>query len=370
MQLAAVIPWASANPLYGFAVLVGLAIGVFYGFDGWRGNTAGGDLKDSPRIKNLLWVLGPGVVSFFGDVKALDPDAKKPLLLLSYFAPCLAAICLIVVIWGCVVGIGRLVATIRKNDNGYGIGDAVGDYFFYGYRYYRSKSEEARDRRIARFHAAYRRQLTYSIAAAGAAAGAMTLEARVPVARTILQCICAVIKSYHNDDDDSKRFRTNLMLVFPCDDQLRQDLLFVGENRAHVSHCLKLITYDTDEAQPTIVLPLSDALNEALPGAPTALLHEDGIDVIDDTSKISYRPAVSPQIQNAINTYFKDNLFKSFGSVRIIAGGISVGVVNVDARVTQVFGQSADENKRIAEYLLPFCTTLGIVFHNPQRKEA
>jgi hypothetical protein len=68
------------------------------------------------------------------------------------------------------------------------------------------------------------------------------------------------------------------------------------------------------------------------------------------------------QIRNEITAYFKDSPIKSFGSIRIIGGGKVVGVVNVDARVTNVFGGSEEEQKRIAEYLLPFCATLGVVF--------
>jgi hypothetical protein len=147
---------------------------------------------------------------------------------------------------------------------------------------------------------------------------------------------------------------------------MRAELIFVGQRRSQVSDCLRLTTYDTDEAQPTIVLPVANALSEALPGAPSALLNADGIDVIDDTSKITYRQAVSTQIKNEITEYFRESPFRSFGSIRIIASrGTAIGVVNVDARATHVFGDSAEEHRRIAEYLIPFCTTLGIVFSIP-----
>ena len=60
--------WVSAHSLYAVAILLGLAIGVFYGFDGWRGDTDALPFQDSPRVKNLLWLFGPGVAAFFGDV--------------------------------------------------------------------------------------------------------------------------------------------------------------------------------------------------------------------------------------------------------------------------------------------------------------
>ena len=366
MQISEALGWAWQNPLYGFGTLVGLVLGIFYGFDGWSGNTSEVAFQDSPRTKNFLWVLTGAAAAFFGDIKALDQHADKVTLLFVYLAAFLAAGIFVVLIWGIVIGLGRLVATRKSGNFGYALGDALGDYFYYGYRYYRGRSDAAQENRTARFHAAYRRQLTYSIAAAGSVSRTATPEGRIQVARTVLKSILAVIQSYHNDEQNSNHFRSSLMLALPCDDALRKVLLFVGQSRPRMTSCLKLVAFDTEEAQPSIVLPLSGTLNDALPGAPTAFLHQDGIDVVDDTSTIVYRPAVPHQIREEINAYFKDNPFRSFGSVRIIAGGTTVGVVTVDARITHVFGQSAEEHQRIAEYLLPFCTTLGVVFSHPQ----
>ncbi|HEV3383212.1 MAG TPA: hypothetical protein VG097_00275, partial [Gemmata sp.] len=74
--------WSDTNPVYAFGALVGLAIGAFYGFDGWRGSTADMEFKDTPRMKNLLWVLGGAVAALFGDIKAMDPKSEHPRLLL------------------------------------------------------------------------------------------------------------------------------------------------------------------------------------------------------------------------------------------------------------------------------------------------
>jgi phosphoserine phosphatase len=112
--------------------------------DGWRADNTIGSLQDSPRVKNLLWVLGPGFAALIGDVKVLDPDAEKSVLLLAYFLPCVVASLLVVAVWGVVIGVGRIFAERKGQAYGYSFGDAVGDYFFYGYRYYRSRADEAR----------------------------------------------------------------------------------------------------------------------------------------------------------------------------------------------------------------------------------
>jgi hypothetical protein len=308
-------------------MLVGLALGIFYGFDGWRGNTAEIEqLQDSPRVKNLIWILGAGVTAFFGDIKALDPQANRALLLVAYFFPCIVAGIVVVVGWGGVIAIGRAFASFQGRDDRYIFTDALGDYFFYGYRFYRTRVQAAQEAQAAReaqtareaqaaretqaareaeaaienenvaarFHAAYVTQLSYAITAAGSASAGTEL----PVAQEILRCISAVIRSYHRDDTDALRIRANLMLINECTDELRKQLLFVGENRAQVTRCLKLAAFDVDENQPKIVLPLANGLAGTLPGAPTAVFHPDGIDVIDDTSQIDFRPSIPQKVRD------------------------------------------------------------------------
>lgn len=356
--MSELVSWELANPLYAFGSLVGFSLGIFYGFDGWRGDTAALAFQDSPRVKNLLWILGPAVAAFFGDIKVLDPAAQKTLLLLAYFLPCLVAGFFVVILWGVVIAVSRIIETIRGIDYGYTPGDALGDYFFYGYRYYRTQAEAARQRQSVRFHAQY----TAQIAAVIAATGSATAANQFAVARSILRSIASIIKSYHRDEDNAFGIRANLMLAKPCDDSLRARLRFVGNDRAQIQRCLDLITYDNEDDTTTIVLPIADSLNAALRGAPKAFVHPDGVDVIDDTLNIEHAAAVPAGIQSEINAYFKDHLFRSFGSVKVIGSGTTLGVVNVEARINQLFGKSPDEQRRIAEYLLPFCTALGVVF--------
>ena len=85
-----------------------------------------------------------------------------------------------------------------------------------------------------------------------------------------------------------------------------------------MTRCLRLVAFDVDENQPEIVLPLANGLAETLPGAPTAVYHPDGIDVIDDISQIAFRPAIPQQVRNEINKYFQERLFRSFGSIRVV----------------------------------------------------
>jgi len=409
--MIAAIEWAWAHPAYALGGLFGLCVGVFYGFDGWRGDTAEVEFKDSPRMKNLLWVVGGGFATLIGDVKDLDAAASRGLVLLAYFAVWVMAAAAVVIFWGIVIWISRLLASGRGRDKGYRAGEAVSDYYFYGYRHYQAKleaareatrqaaareaelagqraeadraaaaaeearqraeaersaavaaeanqrAEAARDNQTTRFHNAYVGQLALAISAIGP----MDDANRLAIARSILGAIAAVIKSYHRDDSDSKGIRANVMLKKDCNEDLRRRMRFVDPAaRAEVARCLELVAYDIAEDPPGIVLPVSDDQSTVLPGAPTALLNRFA--VIDDTSQITYAEGVPQSIRDQIGSYFRQKAFRSFGSIQINGTAGVLGVVNLEAAVPSVFGQNDDERRQVVRYLLPLCAALAIVF--------
>lgn len=369
------IAWAWANPMYAFAGLVGLVVGIFYGFDGWRGDTAAIDFKDSPRWKNLAFVLGGGFAAFFGDLKALDPGANKLLVLVAYFSLFVIAGFAVVMFWGIAIGIARLWAGFKGRSGGYGFLDAITDYFFYGFRHYRQRVDAAGQNAAqvaatqndtSLFYMAYSQQLSRGVQAAGSVTDA---SKKNETARAILASVSAVIRSYHRDDANKNGIRANLMLRRVCDDPLRQRLMFVGSTRAQVTRCLELVAYDEIEDEPGIVLPLPDAaqgaLAKALPGAPTAFLHPNRYAIIDDTAQIQYQPLVPQDVQAEIRAYLDVKPFRSFGCIQIVGAGVILGVVTVEARMTEVFGRSEEEKRKIISLLLPFCGALAIVFANP-----
>jgi hypothetical protein len=376
MVMTTVVAWAWANPIYALVGIVGLAVGIFYGFDGWRGNTAEVDIQESPRLKNLIYVLGAGFAAFFGDLDALDPQIKKPLVLLAYSLPCLAAAATVVVFWGTIVGVERLWAGHKGQTYGYGFARAVGDYFFYGYRHYQERLDQSRRAaegaavsatqvQLARFQELYLDQLTLAIAAAGSA----TPATRERTAQEILASIAAVIRSYHRDEDRSKGIRANLMLRRDCNKALRERLIFAGSDRANVKRCLELIVYDSHEDDPGIVLPLPDAgvdaRSRALPGAPMAFVHPNRYAVIDDKSQIEFAAQVPDEIRVEIRQFLETSLYKSFGCIQIVGRSGALGVVNVEASVSHVFGNSDQEKRRTITNLMPFCAALAIVFADP-----
>jgi hypothetical protein len=357
--LSEFVKWASANPLYGFGMLVGLALGVFYGFDGWRGSTEEIELKDSARVKNLVWVLTGAFATIIGDVKAVDPTAQKPVLLLVYCAAVLSGAFLVVVVWGFSVALDN-IGTRRRLGGSYGLMDALGDYFFFGYRKYRERKENIAHNQRRVFHQEYLIQLTYSITAAGSEA---TVEQRIEFARYILRSMAVVVRNYRGGNT-AATIRTNLMMARRFVPEMVARLRFSVKGAA-LENCLVLVTYDSDGGSKDIVLPLprEGSADVVLPGAPAALVGELPT-IVDDTSKMLFPADLPHEIKEEMQKYFesKRGSFKSFASLRVVGGGRPIAVVNVDCTEENIFGEDESDKKEIVEYLLPFCSALGILY--------
>lgn len=350
----AIISWAMKNPIYGFGTLIGFVLGIFYGFDGWRGSSEGLDLKDSPRAKNFIWLLTGALTTVLGDIKAVDPGASKIVLLLDYSAAVVSGAGLVVLGWGVLVLVSCAVNR-RKLGYDYGTIDALGDYFFFGYRRYKAiKTERIEEQRRSR---EYLKQLTYAITLAGSE---IDNDKKAEFARSLLQSITAMVLRYRGEKSDAE-IRTSLMLVEDCTPVLAARLRF-GTAATPPTRCLELVAYDQEGLNEGLVLPLPDQQSaEVLPGAPAAFINGATV-IVDDTHALPFSTEIPPAVQSAMRDYFssRNNQFRSFASVPVVAAGVPIAIINVDCTETHVFGSSAEDKQRVVERLLPFCAALGV----------
>jgi hypothetical protein len=307
----------------------------------------------------LVWVLTVALGTIIGDVKAVDPSAGKPVLLLVYCAAVLSGAAIVVVLWGLIV-IFDSIGTTRRLGEKYGPMDALGDYFYFGYRKYREQKEHIAASQRKSFHRDYLIQMTYAITSASSR---ISEAERLYVARGILRSMTAVVRRYRGEDANGQ-IHTNLMVVSRCTPELQKLLRFVAQ-RETVQHCLELVTYDADDERRNLVLPLPVRQNPApiLPGAPTALMGDRPV-IVDDTSTITFPPGTGEDIKKEMQEYFasKRGSFRSFASLRVVGGGQAVAVVNVDCSEQNVFGRNDADKLEIVEYLFPFCSILGILY--------
>ncbi len=346
--------WAFANPVYAAAFLLGIILGTFYGFDGWRGSPQETDISESPRVRGLIWVLTVALTTVIGDIHSLDADAKKPIVLLLYIVGVAIGAIVVVVGWGAFVAISHFRSSISGD---YPFAQAFGDYLFYGYRYY--DRERASKDRLRKLHAQYFQQVAYTIAAVRPQ---LTNSQQCEIARRILGIITTVVRKYHGDD--GLPIRSNLMRVRTCanGDALYQRLKFVDGTSTDIKKCLELITYE-EEGAVDLVLPIPPivASDKALPGAPLAFVRRTA-EIVDDTSAIVFPAGLPDAVRDSQKRYFAEQSFRSFASLCVVANGQVVGVANIESDSTHVFGRTKEDKESLAKYLLPFCSAFGILF--------
>jgi hypothetical protein len=351
--LSEIVKWAAGNPLYGIVSLVGLAFGIFYGFDGWRGSADDIEIKDSPRVKNLIWILTVALAAVIGDVKSIDEAARKPLILLLYCAAVLTGAFVTVSLWGLMVLVDSLSS---RNQLGrqYGTLEALGDYFFFGYRRYRERKAQLFGGQS--FLRNYLLQLANAIAAAGAEA---QNEQVIEAIRNILRSMTAVVLEYRGGESLGN-IRSNLMTLKPCTPEMRTQLRFAAQG-VQIHECLELVTHHNDDVRDVILpIPPGRRRESALPGAPLAFV-ANGPVVVDDTNSVPLPAGLTESQKTEIKDYFaaRRGVFKSFASLCIVGGGRALGVVNVDCSEEFVFGRDPAQKEEVISYLLPFCTALG-----------
>jgi hypothetical protein len=280
------------------------------------------------------------------------------MVLLAYFAAFLIGAVVVIVLWGIIVLIDAARSPERLR-RAYSALDAVGDYFYLGYRKYRDRKEDVISRQRMSFVENYLEQLTYSITIAGSK---ISDQQRISVARDLLRTMTAVVRKYRGENSNVQ-IRTNLMIVRNCTAELKARLRFISE-REEVEKCLELLVYDNDEMVRDLVLPLpkSGEIKDALPGAPSALIGEAPV-IVDDTNHIEFSKTLAPKTKTAMQEYFasKDARFKSFASLRVVGAGNAIAVVNVECADKHVFGTAEEEKVELVAYLFPFCSTLGIL---------
>src|SRR5712691_4379675 len=151
-------------------LLLGGLMGIFYGFDGWRGTVKEVEFRKSPRVRNFLWVVGAGFLTFVADLKTLDASANKERVLLAYLLGFLIFGGFVVLGWGFLIAAKFSLMRLRQHDaHTRGPFSPFLDYIQYGYQYHRKQYEESLSqkteqdgRNIEIFLLAYVKKLIYA----------------------------------------------------------------------------------------------------------------------------------------------------------------------------------------------------------------
>jgi len=272
-------------------LLLGAAVGVCYGLDGWTGTQKDTELNRTTRLKNLKYAVGGLFLTLIADLKSVGLTTSK-LSLLQYYIEgfSFAGSAAVVFVGFCLY---CKYEAVRRTDLAGFLPQSfspVLDYLLYGFNFYRSTSEktlkDAQEKReafsrdqLAGFLPAYARQLSNAIAAISFYTENGTEGVRKEVAIQILKCIRAVVVEGYQKQN-GLFINANYMVAhhkdsLPANFELEKRLRFAQKGKDEYEYFLALEGYADDDGKEQFVLPVESKNTDGwearlLPGAPQA----------------------------------------------------------------------------------------------------
>jgi len=388
---------------WGIAIgAIGALLGVFFALNGFGESVKPAELKNSARVRNLLWLVTGAVGVILADWKRLAgsaPDAG--FLLVSYLLGAIAG-----ALFGLVVIVAFLALSIRYANHRRGVADQlphglIVDYLHYGYAHYqqmRAKLEEAKsgaqeqiriavDEALAKAHRdnAAREQeerlvrmerdasvqdliaaLVHGIASVLAESNReRQRERQNEVIDAVLGGIKAAVLNQARSDLTGLRIHVNHMTFVPIADateEEREAALFRFGDEERYTGLLLLHRAAGGSALETVVLPVDGRVNDRdrlLPGAPEAFVH--GKAAIVNSRSIKCNDGIDQETQSAIRRFFEAVDFESVASIPISGKGGPMGVVNIESSRRDLLGEGEAIGKAVCTTLQPFAALLSRV---------
>jgi hypothetical protein len=360
----------------------GALLGVFFALNGFGGPLKSEDLKNTSRVRNLIWLATAAGGVVLADWKKLATTAPDSgVLFVSY---------LIGAIGGAIAGLVLIVIFLtfdiltsgRRNRKQLPISLIV-DYLHFGYAYYNQRRKAILDEASAEQAASFaldrmqrlRRDAAVQDVIAGlvhAVAAIFTesdqrrqAERRAEVADLILAGVVTAITSMAERDISGLRIATNYMMfveLAAAAAEQRNSALFRFGDQDRYTGFLVLHQGRAGSPQETVILPVDGKLadrEKILPGAPEAfVLRKAAIINCDD---VACRKGVDKRVRADIERFFSDVEYASVASIPISTKDGPRGVINIESNQPDLLGEGADLGKAVCNTLQPFVALLSRV---------
>ena len=356
--------------LIGIAWAAGALFGMFYVIQEYKSKATPETLKDNPRIKNLVYILGGGAVGTLVDWQLLsksNSEISKLELSLGF-----AIVAVVTIIIGFVT-LSVIVAIQARQRNKAVLPaarveatEAVLIFLSRGYSAYRERIAEV-DVTVAKARAVSV-NLTPMIRSIVLAMGA---ERQYAISKQdlpsytsgILQLIPPYVAAQLGES--AQISTANYMRAIKYADATPEQLALIRFYKQPLSACdhiLLLEQYPQDQfgIDPVkkFALPVHDTEDNCMLGAPMAFRQQRFQAVV--TSRLQFPAGVPKAAQKEAQSYFKKMGFKSFLCVPMVRRGEVVGIVNVESKI-ETFDPRDERIAEVAESLQPFSTSLASI---------
>jgi hypothetical protein len=351
----------ATDAIAALAGVIGLLVGTILGFNGFSQPATPSLIGQSPRIKNLLWLLSGFFAIFIADFKKLGLPADLPLAwpFVAYgFGAFLGVVSS--VMW-MVRSITKTVRAFNAQHRAHPLdpGAFQREYLTYGKTRYEELWNKEKGEAVdleekanaLELEAGKQRQIVSDadkmIAAcvyASLAHIGLTPSARRQAQGALIDTIMAAALNVVRLHSSEQLTLRGSYMAYTTDPSaapaLRMRALFTGGMPSSYKGFLEL-RRGGGLAVREVVLPVALNSDAVLPGAPEAV----GVlgPAIMNIRDIAFRPAVVQSVQDEIVAFFRDPYFGPIASITslvIFDGGTVHGVMNIESSAVDLLGQN------------------------------
>jgi hypothetical protein len=373
------------------AAIIGAFAGSILGLNGFAQPVGSTPFNQTPRIKNLGWLLSGFFVMYLADPKRIGLPPEFPLIwpFIGYGV-------------GAVLGVvgsiswmaHSITQSVQSLNSQLPESHQVDAHFFrreyltYGKARFDERLEKAkidavqardqqkREREIARDQRKRELEIDASRSAAECiynAINALGVQRKLtdgPLIDALLKTICTkaaaatskiiVLKGSYMVFVDADEAARRPEQAEREADTLIQKALFTSGMPGRYSGYLEL-KHGSLRVSQEVVVPIAVVRDAVLPGPPEAVLSQ-GFSIMN-TRDIRFRPEVVPEVQKEINSFYKHPYFDQIASVTSILvfyGRTLHGVMNIESSEPDLFGERRNAVNGVVETLQPFIALLSI----------
>jgi hypothetical protein len=360
----------------------GALLGVFFALNGFGGPLKSEDLKNTARVRNLIWLATAAGGVVLADWKKLANAAPDSgVLFVSY---------LIGAIGGAIIGLLLIVIfltfdvlTNRSPDGKRLPISLIVDYLHFGYAYYNQGRKALLDAATSEQAASYaldrmqrlRREAAVQDVVAGLVHAVAAIfaepdqrrqaERKAEVADLILAGVITAITSMAERNISNLKITTNYMMFLELSAaaaEQRNSALFRFGDEHRYTGFLILHQGRPGSPQETVILPVDGRITDRetiLPGAPEAFVLRKA--AIINCDEVTFRKGVDKKIRADIQKFFSDVEYASVASIPISTKDGPRGVINIESNRPDLLGEGAEFGRAVCNTLQPFVALLSRV---------
>ncbi len=371
------------TPITIIATVLGVLMGVLYGFLAWNVSTKTIDTRKHPRSTGFMWVASGGVGLFIADWKKFFSisDAER-LIAIGYYMSSFGIVFVLVVLLSTVLIVKSIRRDIANSGNTLkaNIPDLVFQYLRHGYDRMAEQLEREREAsRISEIEmlAGMLGKRTESYAEAAyktaqliIASHGLKIAFDAPKATEMVGDILTIIRSQmtalaRDEILADLHVNANYMRCYRFNEappQVRSRLKFTFEPEDRYEYILDIERYaEIDGDNESFALPVETRGNAhlSLPGAPLALLNKQARFV--NTEDVEYGSELPPVLVEECKEYFSSKNFQSFASIPILIENREVGVINIESSHKHIIDEGEEMLSILSVLSLPYTTLLGLI---------